>query len=251
VNCGSAAGLGSIVLLYLNTLLSPSNCLAAGVRIIVLLAERFASDSESAEVKELCLQGIFFATGHLSTFTDIRPICQTDLLSHSYRLASSVSGDLVPYSMRFLWVLANEVLQRKSRKEHPNPDIQSILQPLYDQCPKWPRKAGLPTNVGDIGFADLWIDNLREMSRSNPQNILDSRVLREMIEFYMKWENYHAAPCTTNHSSSSNETRTWLEILNELQDYCYQAIESGPMEGEPEQNHNSNLHSEEPSNPTE
>lgn len=203
----------------LNALLRYRFCSCFGEHIVVPLAEHFTS-AQSVKVKKLCLRGLQYSltgTGRQQE-ASFNQLVQTSLLEQLIELTASANQKIAPYCMHFLWVVANELVTNASKSDvDPHPAVPFLLQSFRSKFAVNPTGNGFPASMGDTGLAELWLSNLTAMCRSDPQNVLNSEILKQMIEFYEQDDHRDAKPRITDLPAPFDHSWTWLTILQQLE----------------------------------
>lgn len=222
-----------VTMQYLDALLCPTLCRRLGDSLILPLVQHF-SRTGSLELKKLCLRGIHYSLGPLIWHTDTAPshLAETDFLPELLKLTTSITGDIIPYAMHFLWVTVGILIDHVAGSEDPeyqHPAVTYLLRSLRNMFTVDSADTGFRQNIGVMGFMDSWVMRLEDMCQNAPQDVLDSEVLKEMISFY-KGDNNSITPRTTELPSPFDNTWTWLRILQHLEGSCTAMVRS-PIKG--------------------
>lgn len=241
---------GLLATSYLGAILCDSPCRTFGADLIIPLIDHFIN-TESVELRKVFLRGLRYSlVNHTSSMAAIQQLGQTDFLSQLLQLTMSSSGSILPYVMRFLWVVINNLLIYGYR--WPVGALR-IVEPLFNQFTHASvnelASSRLPRNIGDMGFTELWISNLADMCCSDPQHVIDSGILSEMIEFYRlgggRSLRLRVVSQDTEQSAPPETSRHCLTALQELQTQCEAAIEQNKELGhEPTADQGASNHNE-------
>lgn len=207
---------------YVSLILTTSFCSKFGKnseKVIIPLCNNFTDQvHQPDELTRVCLLGYFnCASGEVMPEV-IEKLMENGLVEQLLQRAMSTDARTAPLYMRFLWTTSVQLVPRVL---YGNEYHQLGLRALRGS----PVEEATPTNLGEMGSAEQWINELENMCHSDPQNVLDSGILSKMIQFYEEDDNRHATPQTTELPSRfSNKTR-WLEILQTLEADCKTAVE--------------------------
>lgn len=214
----------------LDAILTENICRNFGEHVIIPLTEHFAR-TESLEMKKACLRGIWrsvkgWGKPQGAAFSKLAGI---PFLRRLLDDTISARESITPYIMNALWVIASElvtrVLEATSRSGgNLHPDVPSLLEMLYTGHQVNSTNARFPTNLDDLGLANLWIRNLIDMCRSDPQSVFESGLLPKMIIFYQWNKQANATPRTPD--LPGPYTLTWAAILQGLLKECKAAIQA-------------------------
>ncbi|CAE6439980.1 unnamed protein product [Rhizoctonia solani] len=207
-----------IVNMHLEALLSFSRCRLFGSVIVDYLIPiaippenipQPPNDGLSLEARKLCLRSIAHSvTVWLNCSNRQKIELQTTMEKiiaakfHTRALAlinssKSAKGDegestkgneheLVPYAMRFLWNFTAALINNfHSGGNHtlPNQQYSQVAGVIFMQIDNSHRiSPSRCTSVRDVGFEAQWFNWLSDLCKEQPQNVLDSGILDELID---------------------------------------------------------------------
>ncbi|KAF8667168.1 hypothetical protein RHS04_09355, partial [Rhizoctonia solani] len=159
-------------------------------------------------------------------------IIRSDLHIHAYHTIHSQTGDLVPYSMSFLWQFTWTLLCKwRETRGSIELDIPSVLGPLRVS------QGDLPEYVDGMGYTESWMEKIRLACEQSPQSVLDSQILYWMIDFYQLGSKRNHGPSTAD-ASGSEPPKTWRSILEDLHKACEDKVaQSVPNNNQDRQPH--------------
>lgn len=220
--CPSETGAPSVP--EIDTILCQKLCTLFKSDIAPILMKRF-TNAQSLELKILCLKTLrrTFPPNFVETYREQPQIVSQPLLPYDIgfveqllSFTETANREDIPYALCMQWIVAQECLVRGQ---------VDTLKALYNKFTT-PENSDIPSDLHELGLADLWRADIQEMCRIDPHNVLDSEIVSFMIWFYGQEENRAIVPRDVEPLSLSGEPRTWLLVLRELEASCKAAVES-------------------------
>lgn len=203
---------------YIDALLHPEWCNDVGELVIPVLMKCFV-ETRSPALKERCLEALqpafptkTYSQSNKSIFRE--QLVQGDFLNQLLEFKQSAARDQLPYALTILWMAAI-VLES---------DDVDLRRNLRDTVPVASTENDIPLGPHELGLADLWLCDIKELCISNPKKLLGSNILDLMIEFYLWHGNGDLYP-----TDPSDGTCTWLDLLSDLKENC-KAHAAGQLE---------------------
>lgn len=220
---------------HLSILLIPASRLGCQHHVLQPLMHDFPG-TENTTLRVPCLQAIQRAVQELREIPDcvLNQLAQRGFLVQLVKLTNS-NDAIALHSMRCLWTIAGALVVGLVSPNDPRYSIiAALLQLLHSGLTEDLAEVTPVQRLNVLGLADLWLPILSEMCRSNPQDVLDSQILSDMITYYQQLQDSSVPPRPPQVLSPSDNTPNWLVILKELQASCTAEVERGKREGQQE-----------------
>lgn len=212
----------SLSALYLDALLRPSLCNRFGDSELMVLLLKFFTNAESQpnseELTRVCILGYINCASDNSPVPDeaVQQLIGEGVHERLLKAASSSNSKTAPYFMRFIWLISDQLLCMDQLDQ----DCLSLLRSLCNSS----SGRGLPSSIGGMDFVKLWINGLENMCKDDPESVIGSGILSQMIRFYEKDEGKQTCPQLIEIQDQTGETV--LAALRRLENTCHAVLQA-------------------------